>query len=79
MILEEVHQLLENHRYIQQLDITFINEIGYGDGLAREYLSLLIKEIVNPDVGLFKFINLVYIIQFHIYFKMPIMTIIIDY
>ena len=54
LILEEAHHLLENHRYLQQLDIKFVNEIGYGDGLAREYLSLLIKEIVNPDVGLFQ-------------------------
>lgn len=53
-IIEESYHIIDYNNYLQQLDITFKNEMGYGEGVVREYLSLLIKEIVNPDVGLFQ-------------------------
>ena len=53
-ILESAKILLDQNNKFPSLDVTFIGEQGYGDGVTREFITLVIKEIVNPDYGIFE-------------------------
>jgi ubiquitin-protein ligase E3 A len=53
-VIEDSYELLNDPSQIYNVDVTFRGEQGYGDGVRREFFSLLVLELVNPDIGLFE-------------------------